>query len=145
MEMPHETSSIRHNNIILDIKNLSVIFHTEEGNMSAIRDLSLSIGQGEILAVVGESGCGKSVLCKTVMGLLPRTAEITGGSIWLKPRISQDLRIDREDVGHGHKRGHAPCDLRPYRSVVFLKLKQSVHDHGCTVTSEFSPVLSRGS
>ena len=77
------------NNIILDIKNLSVIFHTEEGNMSAIRDLSLSIGQGEILAVVGESGCGKSVLCKTVMGLLPRTAEITGGSIWLKRRESR--------------------------------------------------------
>ena len=69
--------------------------------MSAIRDLSLSIGQGEILAVVGESGCGKSVLCKTVMGLLPRPAEITGGSIWLKRRESRagdDATGDRLDL-----------------------------------------------
>ena len=69
--------------------------------MSAIRDLSLSIGQGEILAVVGESGCGKSVLCKTVMGLLPRPAEITSGSIWLKRRESRagyDATGDRLDL-----------------------------------------------
>ena len=66
---------------ILDIKNLTVVFRTDAGRTEAIRDLSLSIEQGEILAVVGESGCGKSVLCKTIMGLLPQPAEITSGSI----------------------------------------------------------------
>ncbi len=68
---------------VLDVNHLSVVFHTEQGNISALRDLSLSIGQGEILAVCGESGCGKSVFCKAVMGLLPHRAKITGGSIRL--------------------------------------------------------------
>lgn len=68
---------------VLEVKDLSVVFHTEQGNICALRDLSLSIGQGEILAVCGESGCGKSVFCKTVMGLLPHRAKITGGSIRL--------------------------------------------------------------
>ncbi len=66
---------------ILDVKNLSVIFNTDGGRICALRDLSLFVKRGEILAVVGESGCGKSVLCKTVMGLLPRIAEITKGQI----------------------------------------------------------------
>ncbi len=68
---------------ILAIKNLSIIFNTDSGRTEAVRDLSLSIGRGEILAVVGESGCGKSVLCKSVIGLLPRVAEIPSGSIRL--------------------------------------------------------------
>ena len=66
---------------ILEIKNLSVVFNTPEGRISAIRDLSLSIGQGEVFAVVGESGCGKSVLCKTIMEILPSNTEITSGYI----------------------------------------------------------------
>ena len=66
---------------ILEIKDLSVVFRTEAGNMSAIRNLSMSIGHGEIVAVVGESGCGKSVLCKTILGLLPKPAKITSGTM----------------------------------------------------------------
>ncbi|MBE6028785.1 MAG: ABC transporter ATP-binding protein [Clostridiales bacterium] len=56
------------------------------GKTCAVRDLSLSIGRGEIVAVAGESGCGKSVLCKTIMGLLPKQAEVTSGSIVLSGR-----------------------------------------------------------
>ena len=66
---------------ILEIKDLSVVFRTEAGNMSAIRNLSMSIGHGEIVAVVGESGCGKSVLCKTILGLLPKPAKVTSGTM----------------------------------------------------------------
>ena len=69
------------NDNLLDVKNLSVIFNTDGGRICALRDLSLFVKRGEILAVVGESGCGKSVLCKTIMGLLPRIAEITSGQI----------------------------------------------------------------
>ena len=69
------------NENVIDIKKLSVVFNTEWGKICAVRNLSLSIGQGEIVAVAGESGCGKSVLCKTIMGLLPDRAKITNGSI----------------------------------------------------------------
>lgn len=66
---------------LLEIKNLSVSFKTERGEVEAVRDVSFSLKEGEILALVGESGCGKSVLCKSVMKLLPQSAFIKSGSI----------------------------------------------------------------
>lgn len=66
---------------LLEIKNLSVSFRTPQGEVEAVRDVSLSLHSGEVLAIVGESGCGKSVLCKSVMKLLPRNAWIKSGTI----------------------------------------------------------------
>ena len=66
---------------LLEIKNLSVSFRTPQGEVEAVRDVSLSLRSGEVLAIVGESGCGKSVLCKSVMKLLPRNAWIKSGTI----------------------------------------------------------------
>jgi oligopeptide transport system ATP-binding protein len=66
---------------LLEVKNLSVCFHTAAGEVQAVRDVSFSLKEGEVLAIVGESGCGKSALCKSIMKLLPDTARITQGSI----------------------------------------------------------------
>ena len=66
---------------LLEIENLSVSFDTPQGELEAVRDVSFSLRNGEVLALVGESGCGKSVLCKTIMKLLPATARIREGSI----------------------------------------------------------------
>lgn len=66
---------------LLEVKNLSVSFDTSKGELQAVRDVSLSLHAGEVLAIVGESGCGKSVLCKTVMKLLPDNAYIKSGTI----------------------------------------------------------------
>ena len=66
---------------LLEIKNLSVSFDTPAGEVEAVRNVTFSVKQGEVLAIVGESGCGKSVLCKAVMKLLPGNARIKSGSI----------------------------------------------------------------
>lgn len=66
---------------ILQLENLSVSFDTPEGEIQAVRNVSLTLNPGEILAVVGESGCGKTVMGKAVMKLLPKNAGITGGRI----------------------------------------------------------------
>lgn len=66
---------------ILEVNNLSVSFFTENGEVEAVRDVSFSLEKGEVLAIVGESGCGKSVLCKSIMGLLPKTAGVKNGTI----------------------------------------------------------------
>ena len=63
---------------ILELDHPTVDFDTPEGTIQAVRDVSLTLGRGETLAVVGESGCGKSVLCRAVMKLLPRHARIGG-------------------------------------------------------------------
>lgn len=65
----------------LEIEHLSVRFDTPQGELEAVRDVSLTLRRGEILALVGESGCGKSVLCKAAMRLLPRRAHIAAGRI----------------------------------------------------------------
>ena len=66
---------------ILEVKNLSVSFDSAEGEVEAVRDVSFALKRGEVLAIVGESGCGKSVLCKSIMKLLPQSAWIKNGSI----------------------------------------------------------------
>lgn len=66
---------------LLEVKNLSVSFFTPQGEVQAVRNVSFSLQSGEVLAIVGESGCGKSVLCKSIMKLLPATAKIKSGEI----------------------------------------------------------------
>ena len=69
---------------LLEIRNLSVSFDTPEGEIQAVRNVSFALREGEILAIVGESGCGKSVLCKSILKLLPDIARIKQGQILLE-------------------------------------------------------------
>ena len=72
---------------LLEIKNLNVRFQTESGLVHALRNVSFEVRQGEVLALVGESGCGKSVTALSVMGLLPQPQGIiSGGSIHFQGR-----------------------------------------------------------
>ena len=65
---------------LLKVENLSVTFFTPRGTVTAVREASFEFSRGEVLGIVGESGCGKSTTAFAVMGYLPTTAE-TGGSI----------------------------------------------------------------
>ncbi len=65
----------------LHIERLNVEFHTPYATVSAVRDVTLTVAAGETVAVVGESGCGKSVTALSVMGLLPKRRCTVQGSI----------------------------------------------------------------
>mgnify|MGYP002625050356 CR=1 FL=1 len=78
---------------LLEVKNLSVSINGPAGEVQAVRDVSFSLKKGEVLAIVGESGCGKSVLCKSIMKLLPPSAKIKEGSICVN---GQDITCYRE-------------------------------------------------
>lgn len=78
----------------LTIEDISVEFTHQNGTIYALDDVSLTLQQGEILVLLGESGCGKSVLCKAAMGLLPERGHITGGRIVLYSRQPQSTTID---------------------------------------------------
>ena len=77
---------------LLRVKNLSVSFDTPRGKIQAVRGVSLALSRGEVLAIVGESGCGKSVLCKAVMKLLPPAARIRSGRIYVNGADITDYR-----------------------------------------------------
>ena len=67
---------------LLDILNLKTYFQVRGGLLKAVDDVSLSLGQGQTLGLVGESGCGKSVTASSVMGLVPMPpGYIAGGEI----------------------------------------------------------------
>jgi peptide/nickel transport system ATP-binding protein len=67
---------------VLEIKNLEVSFNTHEGQVQAVRGIDLTVYENETLGIVGESGSGKSVTMLAVMGLLPRTATVTGSATY---------------------------------------------------------------
>ena len=56
---------------LLEVKDLTVDFHTHGGTVEAVRGVSFSVARGETLAIVGESGCGKSVSMQALLGLIP--------------------------------------------------------------------------
>lgn len=66
---------------LLTIRDLHVSIPTPQGKVEAVRGVDLQLHPGEVLALVGESGCGKSMLCKSIMKLLPKNAVIESGSI----------------------------------------------------------------
>ena len=63
---------------LLELQNLHVSYHTPRGTVQAVRGVDLTLDSGEVLAVVGESGCGKSALLKAIMRLLPENVSVTG-------------------------------------------------------------------
>ena len=63
---------------LLEVKNLSVTYASPRGDVQAVRGVSFSVRPGEVLAVVGESGCGKSAMCRAILHLLPGSARVEG-------------------------------------------------------------------
>jgi peptide/nickel transport system ATP-binding protein len=65
---------------LLEVQDLIIHFRTDDGDIYAVTDLSFELSPGQVLSLVGESGCGKSVTAMSILGLLPETADI-GGSV----------------------------------------------------------------
>ena len=73
---------------ILEVKDLKVSFHTYAGEVQAVRGVSFELRKGEVLAIVGESGCGKSVTSQTIMRLIPSPPSvIKSGSILFDEKV----------------------------------------------------------
>ncbi|MFW6364339.1 MAG: ATP-binding cassette domain-containing protein, partial [Spirochaeta sp.] len=74
---------------LLEIRNLQTSFNTEAGKVRAVDSVSFDIRPGEVVGLVGESGCGKTAVSLSILGLLPTPpASIDGGEIIFE---SQDL------------------------------------------------------
>jgi peptide/nickel transport system ATP-binding protein len=78
---------------LLEVEGLSVRFETDDGNVQAVDDLSFTLDEREVLGIVGESGCGKSVSLMSIVRLLPPSAKIDGSA-----------RFDGSDLLHASSR-----------------------------------------
>ncbi|HVD12165.1 MAG TPA: ABC transporter ATP-binding protein [Gaiellaceae bacterium] len=87
---------------LLDVRDLSTSFRTEDGIVKAVEGVSFSVEKGQTIGIVGESGCGKSVTCLTIMGLNPKRNTMSSGeALWkgkdlltAKPRELREIRGD---------------------------------------------------
>ena len=72
---------------LLDVRNLSVSFHTDDGVFQAVDNVSLQVRRGEVVGLIGESGCGKSVTSLSILRLIPSPAgKIESGEIYFNGR-----------------------------------------------------------
>ena len=71
---------------LLEVRHLKTYFSTVRGEVRAVDDVSFALRQGEVLALVGESGCGKSVTALSLMRLVARPGKIVGGEMLFEGR-----------------------------------------------------------
>ena len=84
-------------NVLLEVSDLKVRFHTPEGTVHAVNGISYKVMKGEAVAVVGESGCGKSVSMMSILGLIPiPPGEIVSGQAIFNQRDL--LKLSEEDL-----------------------------------------------
>lgn len=83
---------------VLEVKNLNLGFNCECGFRQALFDVSFSLEKGKMHALVGESGCGKTISAMSILQLLPKTAKITGGEIIFNGKNL--LKTSKKDLQH---------------------------------------------
>ena len=83
MEMKEQ---VREPDFVLEIRHLRSSFFTRRGEVPAVNDVTIQVPRGKIIGIVGESGCGKSMTAKSVMGLLKYPGRVVSGEILLEGR-----------------------------------------------------------
>jgi peptide/nickel transport system ATP-binding protein len=68
-------------NTVLEVEGLTVQYRQEDRVVHAVTDLSLALGQGETIALIGESGCGKTTAALAILGMLPAAAKVVSGAV----------------------------------------------------------------
>ena len=84
------------NSNLLEVRNLTVDFQTDQGTVYAVRDVSFDLAPGEILGIVGESGSGKSVSMYAIMGLLAENGKVTSGDVYFDGQDISPSRFSSE-------------------------------------------------
>jgi peptide/nickel transport system ATP-binding protein len=94
----------------LEIRNLSIAFSTPRGHARVVDNVSLSIGAGEIVGVIGESGSGKTLTALAALGMLPRGARIESGRILLGGESLLDMTERERRAMRGNRVAYIPQD-----------------------------------
>lgn len=95
---------------ILEVKNLNLGFETESGFKQALYDVSFSLKKGTIHAIVGESGCGKTISAMSILRLLPKSAKIKSGEIFFNGKDLLKLNMSDMEKIRGSKIALIPQD-----------------------------------
>ncbi len=96
---------------LVEVKNLKIHFFTDEGVVRAVDGVDLVVERGKTLALVGESGCGKSVACRALLHIVHPPGRIVSGEIIYNQSMGNGL-YEKVDIAKLHPRGHRVRDIR---------------------------------
>ena len=91
--MTEKTDNTTANDVLLDVQDLKTYFYTHEGEVRAVDGVSLKLKRGSILAVVGESGCGKSVTAYSILRLIQKPGKIVDGKVLFRPSGKEEVDL----------------------------------------------------
>jgi len=96
--------NVNQKDILLSVSRLTVHFHTDRGVVKALDRAELSVGRGEVVGLIGESGCGKTTIARSVLRVLPPAGKIIDGMVLFS---GQDLLSMKENDLNTSVRGKA--------------------------------------
>ena len=114
-----ETPKVAKNSVqevkpLLEVKDLKTYFKVREGTVRSVDGVSFTLAKGQTTAIVGESGCGKSITARSIMQLVPKPGKIIGGSVLFhRYRKGQDTAVI--DIGKADTESQTMRDLRGQR------------------------------
>ena len=120
--------------VILEVKNLSIRFPNRYGEIPLVDDISFKVHEGETMGLVGESGCGKSITAFSIMGLLPKTAKITG----------EILFTDRSGKQHDLLKSPDLNALRGHEISMIYQDALSALNPSMRIKDQMAQLISRG-
>ena len=124
-------------NVLLEIKDLKISFALDEGLVQAVQGVSFKVHRGEVLGVVGESGCGKTVTAQSILQIIPTPGRIESGQILFRPS-STDAQSGQNGVIDIAKLTPTGRQIRDIRGKDISMIFQEP-------MSSFSPVHTIGS
>ncbi|WP_427833131.1 dipeptide/oligopeptide/nickel ABC transporter permease/ATP-binding protein [Actinobacillus pleuropneumoniae] len=119
---------------ILQVKNLSIRFPNRYGEIPLVDNISFTVHEGETMGLVGESGCGKSITAFSIMGLLPKTAKITG----------EILFTDRSGKQHDLLKSDQLNELRGHEISMIYQDALSALNPSMRIKDQMAQLISRG-
>ena len=120
---------------ILQVKNLSIRFPNRYGEIPLVDNISFTVNEGETMGLVGESGCGKSITAFSIMGLLPKTAKITG----------EVLFTDRSGKQHSLLNANNLSELRGSEIAMIYQDSLSALNPSMRIKDQMAQLIKRGS
>ncbi len=107
--------------VLLSVENLAVTIHRGSRRVAALNGVNLSVSAGEVVGLVGESGGGKSMVARAIVGLLPQGSRATG-HVWFQhpddPQPVDVLRLSPEQLREHRGRGAALCFQNPRGALI---------------------------
>jgi len=124
-----------HEKEITQVKNLSIRFPNRYGEIPLVDNISFTVNEGETMGLVGESGCGKSITAFSIMGLLPKTAKITG----------EVLFTDRSGKQHSLLNANNLSELRGSEIAMIYQDSLSALNPSMRIKDQMAQLIKRGS